>query len=146
MAKMTRPSSTRLKKPAKIALVTSQYNRDITEKLEKTCLKELKKAGAAVIATAHTPGAFELPYKCQQIIRKIKPDAVIALGCIIKGETPHYDYIAKAVALGIMEVGLRQNVPVVFGVLTCNTKAQAKARIAKGVEAAQTAIQLINTK
>lgn len=142
----------KLKKPAKIALVVSLYNREITEKLEKSCRAELLKAGAKTVTVAHAPGAFELPYLCQRMIETEKPDAVIALGCIIKGQTPHFDFIAQAVTHGIMEISLKHRLPVLFGVLTVNTAAQARDRIAggkrgdKGVEAAQAAIVILNSQ
>ena len=137
-----------LSKNHRIALVVSEFNSQITSKLERNCLKELKRAGVAPknISVTHVPGAFEIPFMCQRVIKTKKPDAVIALGCIIRGETPHFDFIASAVARGIMEIGLKHGVPVIFGVLTVKSVAQAKARLKKGREAAQTALQLLNLK
>ncbi|MFH0820600.1 MAG: 6,7-dimethyl-8-ribityllumazine synthase [Candidatus Peregrinibacteria bacterium] len=127
-------------------MVVSEYNRAITQKLEENCLRELKKAGVSPknISVTHVPGAFEIPWTCQQVIRKTKPHAVIALGCIVRGETPHFDFIASACAAGIMEVGLRLSIPIAFGVLTTNNQAQTKARLDKGAEAAHTILKLLN--
>jgi len=129
---------------AYIAIVLSEYNAKRTGGLRDSCVKELKKAGITdkQIKIISVPGAWELPFACQTAAKK-KPSVVIALGCIIKGGTPHFDFIASAVAQGIMDASLKTNVPIVFGVLTTNNLAQAKARIDKGTEAAQTAISLL---
>jgi len=137
---------------AKIGIVASNYNADITDALLHSCREELMKAGVKEenLIISRVPGAFELPFGCKRLLDAQKPDAVIALGAIIKGETPHFDFIASAVTNGILELGLASGVPVIFGVLTPNNLEQAKERIAggkrgdKGVEAAQTAIQMIN--
>lgn len=144
----------RAKKGVKIGIVKSTYNSEITDVLESSCLKELKKAGVSEknIRTMNVPGAFELPFGCKKMIRSKKVDAVIAVGAIIKGQTPHFDIIANACAYGIMEASLKNNIPIIFGVLTTNNIAQAKARIKggnrgdKGVEAALAALKLINNQ
>jgi 6,7-dimethyl-8-ribityllumazine synthase len=147
------------KKGVRIAIVRSLYNDEITGSLLNSCIDELKKAGIATnnIVVTDMPGAFELPLGCQRAIvgragaKSPKPDAVIALGFVLKGETPHFDFVAGECARGIMEVSLKNNIPVIFGVLTCDTLAQAKARIKggkagdKGVEAAQAAIQMTHS-
>jgi 6,7-dimethyl-8-ribityllumazine synthase len=137
----------------KIVLIVSRYHRQITDRLQASAIKTLTEAGIEhdniVIHTV--PGAFELPFVCKQAIEKYSPHAVIALGCIIKGETDHFNFIAQACANGIMEIGLKYDLPVIFGVLTPNNIEQARDRIAggkqgnKGAEAAQTAINLLNT-
>lgn len=142
----------RLKKQAKIALVQSEYNANITDALAKSCLETLVKAGLSAknILTYKVPGAWELPIACQKVTQSKKPDAVIGIGLILKGETPHFDFISAACAQGMMDVGLKFDLPVIFGVLTTNTLAQAKARIKggkrgdKGVEVAQAAIKMLN--
>ncbi len=135
-----------MSKNHRIALVVSQFNPEITAELEANSLSALKKAGVAskLISVTRVPGAFEIPWACQKVIHERKPHAVIALGCIIRGETPHFDFIASACADGIMEISLKHGVPVVFGVLTTNSTAQARARLGKGREAAQTALQLLS--
>jgi 6,7-dimethyl-8-ribityllumazine synthase len=102
------------------------------------------------IVVIDVPGAFELVYACKKFISLNKFDAVIALGAVIRGETPHFDFIAFASAQGIMELNLENKTPVIFGILTTNDLKQAKARVKggshsdKGVEAAITALEMIN--
>lgn len=142
----------KLKKQAKIALVQSEYNADITDALAKSCHETLAKAGLSAknILMFKVPGAWELPIACQKVATSQKPDAIIGMGLILKGETPHFDFISAACAQGMMEVGLKFDLPVIFGVLTTNTLAQAKARIKggkrgdKGVEVAHAAIKMLN--
>lgn len=138
----------------KIGIVVSEYNPEITSALLETCKNELVKRGVSdgAIDVIKVPGAFELPHSCKQLSDAKKYDAVIALGCLIKGETPHFDFIAFAVANGIMDLNIKLDIPVVFGVLTTHDIQQAKARIKdgkkgdKGVEAALTALKMINLK
>jgi len=147
-------SDVKAPKGAKIGIVVSNYNHEITDALLDSCKKELAKRGilAKNLSSIKVPGAFELPLACQQMAESKKYDAVIALGCIIKGETPHFDFIANAVAHGIMDVSLKYKLSVVFGVLTTENLKQAKDRIKggtngdKGVEAALTALKMIQIK
>jgi 6,7-dimethyl-8-ribityllumazine synthase len=147
--KNTTGKKLKVNKGANIVIVRSEYNAGITEALEKSCISELKKTGAARIRVMNVPGAWEIPFACAKAAKK-KPDAIIAIGCLIKGETPHFDFIAKEVARGIMDLSLQKGIPVIFGVLTTLTPAQAKARIKggkrgdKGVEAARAAVRMIN--
>lgn len=142
----------RAKKGVKIGIVKSTYNSEITEVLESSCIKELKKSGVSDknIKIIKVPGAFELPFSCQKMAKTKKFDAIIALGAIVKGETPHFDIIANACAYGIIEASLRTGTPIIFGVLTTNNLAQAKTRIKggkrgdKGIEAAITALTMTN--
>ncbi len=107
-------------------------------------LKEWK-VKPANITTMHVPGSFELPYGIQKLIMTTRPDVVIAIGCIIKGETKHDEYIAHAVSQGIIRLTLDYKIPIAFGVLTPNTLEQAKARSTgkfnKGREAALAALE-----
>lgn len=143
-----------IKKTAKVGIVQSEYNPKITEALLDSCIKELKKAGLAEknIVVRKVPGAWEIPIACQQLTKANKFDAIITLGLILKGQTPHFDFIASSCATGIMDVSLKADLPIIFGVLTTNTLAQAKARIKggargnKGIEAAQTAIKMLNPR
>lgn len=142
----------KVKKGTKIGIVKSEYNAEITDVLLESCLKELAKAGVTKSNTyiITVPGAFELPIACQKLIKAKKPHAVIALGAVIKGGTPHFDFVAQSAASGIMDVSLKTNIPISLGVLTTNNIAQAKARIKggkvgdKGVEAAITALKMTN--
>ena len=140
-------------KKVKITLVVSEYNREITRKLEESAHQELKKTGVREnqISVFYAPGAFELPYLCQRVIKEFKPDGIIALGCVIKGETPHFDFIASACSNGIMNVSLKTHIPISFGVLTPNNLAQARDRVKggkrgdKGVEATRTLLKLLQS-
>lgn len=132
------------KKGLKIGIVRSEYNSEIGLPLYDACLKTLVESGVTEknIKTIVVPGAFELPFACQQMTVKNKFHAIIALGVIIRGDTPHFEYIASACAQGIMDASLKTSVPIIFGVLTTENMAQAKARINKGVEVAIAAIEM----
>lgn len=140
-------------KDCRIAIVVSKWNEKITDALAEGCIMTLKQAGVKGknMTTVEVPGSFELPSAAKMIVENKKVDAVICLGCIIKGETRHDEFIAQAVAKGIMDLNLRYNIPFVFGVLTCETMEQAQSRAGrkygnKGVEAAATAIKMIALK
>jgi 6,7-dimethyl-8-ribityllumazine synthase len=133
----------------KIGIVVSAWNSDITNALLEGAKETLLEAGVqdGNIEVLYVPGSFELPWGARQIMKPGKKDAVICLGCIIQGETKHDEYIASAVASGIMQLGLMSGIPVIFGVLTTNTEEQAKDRAGgkhgnKGAEAAQAALQM----
>lgn len=133
----------------KIGIAVAQWNPDVTDKLLSGAKETLTKAGVIEenIEVIHVPGSFELPWGARQLLTIAKRDAVICLGCIIQGETKHDDYIAHAVASGIMQLGLTSGTPVIFGVVTTNTPEQAIERAGgshgnKGSEAAATALQL----
>jgi 6,7-dimethyl-8-ribityllumazine synthase len=120
--------------------------------LEKGCIAELQKHGIKKIITLVVPGAFEITFGIKNYWenagKKKKPDAFIALGCIIKGDTPHFDYVSKAVTEGVMQLNLLLPVPTIFGVLTVNNDEQAKERTGgkhghKGREAAITALKMM---
>ena len=137
----------------KIGIVVSQWNVDITSALLNGAKDTLKQAGVldANIEILYVPGSFELPWGARQLMKPGKRDAVICLGCLIQGETKHDEYIASAVASGIMQLGLMSGVPVIFGVLTTNTEEQAKDRAGgkhgnKGSEAAAAALQMATLK
>lgn len=136
-------------KPYKIGIVTSQWNSDITSRLLEGAKETLQQSGvlAENIETLSVPGSFELPWGARQLMKADKKDAIICLGCIIQGETKHDEYIASAVANGIMQLSLASGIPVIFGVVTTNNKLQAEERAGgthgnKGAEAAATALQL----
>ena len=134
----------------RFVLLCAQWNTEITAKLAEGARSVLQRYGVQKenIISAEVPGSFELPLGAQWMIEQHKPDAVICLGCVIKGETPHFEYIAHAASHGILRVGLDKNIPVVFGILTTHTLAQAKARSGgkkghKGEEAALTALKML---
>lgn len=133
-------------KNKRFAVVVADFNAKITGRLLAGCVEALKEAGAAAPAVVHVPGAFELPLACQRLAKTKKYHAVIALGCVIRGETPHDRYICQAAASGLMQAGLSTDVPVVFGVLTVLNENQAWDRAGKGREAAIAALQMAALK
>jgi 6,7-dimethyl-8-ribityllumazine synthase len=133
-----------------IGIVTAEWNHDITFALRDACIKELEAHGCKTedIIRIEVPGAFELPFGAKMLLTERKLDAVICLGCVIKGETKHDEYISQSVATGIMTLSLASGKPVIFGVLTPNDLQQAKDRAGgkygnKGIEAARTALHMI---
>jgi len=114
----------------KIAIIKARWNSDFTESLKDGAFVTLLQNGVSEsdIIIREVPGAFELPFEASKIISTEKPDAVVCLGVLIKGETMHFEYIAEAVAHGIMRLNLTTGTPVIFGVLACLNEAQAKSR------------------
>ncbi len=115
----------------KIGVVYTRWNAEVVHPLLDGCLRAFEECGLKKknITLLEVAGAYELPYAAKTLIaRKGGYDAVVALGCLIKGETMHFEYIAEAVSYGLMELGLKTNTPVVFGVLACMNEEQAKAR------------------
>ncbi|MBL7861595.1 MAG: 6,7-dimethyl-8-ribityllumazine synthase [Cyclobacteriaceae bacterium] len=134
----------------KFAIVVAEWNEEITEPLFQGALDGLLKLGAKKknIIRKTVPGSFELPLAAQWMAEKKNVDAVICLGCVIQGETAHFDYICQAVAYGTMKVSLKTNKPVAFGVLTTLNKQQALERAGgkygnKGEEAALTVVKML---
>lgn len=114
----------------KIGIAVARWNDKITFSLLKKCREALIESGVKEknISVLEVPGSFELPYAADHLITTKKPDAVICLGCLVKGQTMHFEYISEAVSQGIMHLNLERKVPVIFGVLTCLTEKQAVAR------------------
>ena len=132
----------------KVAVIRAEWNPEITEAMEVACVDTLQKHGVNNIVCLSVAGSFELPFVAKRAIRLYNVDAVICIGCIIQGETRHFDFIAQAVANGIMQVGLNSEIPVIFGVLTTNTMQQAIDRAGgkhgnKGIEAAVACLKLL---
>ncbi|MFN4218499.1 MAG: 6,7-dimethyl-8-ribityllumazine synthase [Candidatus Bipolaricaulia bacterium] len=130
----------------KIAVAVSQFNREITQEMLKAAQEELQRAGVSEIEIFWVPGAFELPATVKRLAQSGRYDGILPLGCVIKGETAHFEHIARAVTDGLMRVTLECDTPIVFGVLTPYTEEQAWARIYKGAEAAKSLIELINLR
>lgn len=149
-----KPQKFTIPKNAKVALVVSSYHNDITYPLRDSATSTLRQNGIAAknIRIFEAPGAFELAYVAQQVAQKKLADVIITFGCIIKGETPHFDFVALGTTNGIMEVSLKHGIPVVFGVLTTLNLKQAKNRIKggksgdKGAECALAALHLLSQK
>lgn len=140
-------------KSYKFGIVVSQWNDDITGALLEGAKTTLGSAGVIPdnIEVLFVPGSFELPWGARQLMKADKKDAIICLGCIVQGETKHDEYIANAVASGIMQLSLMSGIPVIFGVLTTNSYEQARERAGgslgnKGSEAAIAALQLAVVK
>ncbi len=114
----------------RIGIVQARWNTTITDKLLAGCLQSLASAGVSKknIFVIDVPGAWELSLGSKQLITDKKVDAVIALACLLKGETLHFDYVSEATAYGLMRVMLDTNTPVIFGVLPCKDEKQAIAR------------------
>ena len=134
----------------KFAIIVAEWNSEITEALFEGAYQTLLDNGAKAdnIVRANVPGSYELSFGSQIFAQKPEIDAVIALGCVIQGETKHNDYINHAVAGGLTDVALKYNKPVIFGVLTPNNQQQALDRAGgihgnKGDEAAITAIKML---
>jgi 6,7-dimethyl-8-ribityllumazine synthase len=126
----------------KFAVVVARFNSSITEKLLAGARRALEQAGAESVEVFHVPGAFELPLAAKMLAHTHAFDAVVALGAVIRGETPHFEYVSAEAARGLQNVALETGLPVAFGVLTTDTMAQAEARVNKGFDAAMTAIEM----
>lgn len=125
----------------KFAIVVSEFNQMITGPMLESCLKGFSDQGFEV-EVFKVPGAAEIPLATQRVIEKREPDAVVALGCIIEGETDHYKAVCEMTANGIMEVSLKFDTPVIFEVLMVDTYQKAEARIDKGYEASKVAVYM----
>lgn len=137
-------------KGMKFAVVVSVWNNSVTEALAKGAVEALCEYGANEedIIVKTVPGAFELTLGAQIVAENTSVDAIICLGCVIRGETPHFDYICQSATQGITQLNIAYNMPVVFGLLTTETMEQAEERSGgrygnKGVEAAATAIRMV---
>jgi 6,7-dimethyl-8-ribityllumazine synthase len=135
----------------KVGIVVSEWNHEITDKLLSGALEVLKQAGLAEesLITRRVPGSFELPFGAQVLIEQHKVDGVICLGSVIRGETSHFDYVCQASSQGILEVSLKHNRPVIFGVLTDDNIDQSRARSGgelgnKGTESAVSMLKMIS--
>lgn len=134
----------------KFAIVVSRYHLDITQSLLDGALQTLREHDVSDenIRILWVPGAWEIPFAVQRVLLNQQLDAVICLGCVIRGETTHDQHINTTVSNGLGRIGLDNGVPISFGLLTCNSKEQAVARAGgdvgnKGVESAQAAIELL---
>ena len=144
-----------LSKDAFIVLVKTEWNVAIVDELERGCINKLKESGIKKIITVTVPGAVEIPFVIKNYWehskgkKKKRPNAFIALGCVIRGGTPHFEYVCQAVTDGVVQLNLLLPVPTIFGVLTVDNEEQARERIGgihghKGEEAAVTAIKMIS--
>jgi len=130
---------------ARIAIVAARFNQEIVDELLRRCRSRLKELGVrdTAVEIFQVPGAFELPFAAKLAAKSGKFSAVICLGAVVRGETPHFDFVAGEAARGIQQVGLQTGVPVIFGVLTTNNEKQALARLDAGTRAADAAVEMI---
>lgn len=127
-----------------VAVVVSRFNAEVTNRLLGRTLDALEEGGVSrdAIVVMPVPGAFELPLAAMALAKTRRYACIVALGCVIRGETPHFDYVASEAASGLQLAAIETGVPVAFGVLTCETREQADARIDRGAEAARTALEM----
>ncbi|HEY4154510.1 MAG TPA: 6,7-dimethyl-8-ribityllumazine synthase [Puia sp.] len=140
---------------ASVVLVRTEWNAQVVDELYSGCKKKLFAEKANLVGDILVPGAFEIPFAIKKYWEETKhsktgrPEAFIALGCIIRGDTPHFEYVCRAVTDGIVRLNLALPVPVIFGVLTVDNLEQARERTGglhghKGEEAAETALKMIS--
>jgi len=135
----------------RVAVLVSRFNESITQRLEDGAVGALLRAGVADadLDVIRVPGAWELPTAARAALATERYEAIVAVGAVIRGETPHFEYVAAAAAEGLARVGAEYEVPVGFGVLTCDTLAQAEARAGgahgnKGADAALAALEMVD--
>ena len=126
----------------KILIVLADYYKDISDGLLKSALKKIPRSNR--IKIIRVPGVFEIPVTISKNLKKF--DAFLALGCVIKGQTPHFDLISQASTNAIMDISVSQKKPVGNGIITCLNMKQAKARKNKGAEAAKAVISILSQK
>ena len=126
----------------KILIVLANYYKDISDGLLKSALKNIPKSSEVKII--RVPGVFEIPVTISKNLKKF--DAFLALGCVIKGQTPHFDFISQASTNAIMDISVSQKKPVGNGIITCLNMKQANARKSKGAEAANAVISILSQK
>jgi 6,7-dimethyl-8-ribityllumazine synthase len=130
----------------RIAIVASRFNPEITQRLVAGAQEAIQ--NEAAVSVIHVAGAFEIPLVAKQAALSGRFDAIVAIGCVIRGETAHFEYISQVVSHGIAQVGLETGIPVTFGVLTTDTDEQAMARSIpgpenKGFHAARAAVEMV---
>jgi 6,7-dimethyl-8-ribityllumazine synthase len=127
-----------------VGVVVAKFNGDVTSRLLQTALDELERAGVAreAVTIVPVPGAFELPLAAMALAKTRKYACIVALGCVIRGETPHFEYVAGEAASGLQLAGIETGVPVSFGVLTTETLEQAEARIDRAADAVRSALEM----
>lgn len=134
----------------RVGIVVARFNQAVTSQLLTGAMEALAERGVAedAIDVVMVPGAFELPLAAQRLAMSGRYDALIALGAVVRGETPHFDFVAAEASAGLMRIGLTRDLPVAFGLLTTDTMEQALARAGgvhgnKGYDAALTALEMV---
>jgi len=132
----------------KVGILCARWNPTVTEALLRSALDALEahEARADDVVVVRVPGAFELPAAAAAVLESESPDALIVLGAIVRGETSHHEVLGHAVATALATLSAQSGVPVGFGLLTCDTMEQARARVSKGAEAAEAAVEMANVR
>jgi len=127
-----------------VGIVVGRFNGELTGELLAGALDELERAGVGreAVTVVPVPGAFELPLAAMALAKTRRYSCIVALGAVVRGETPHFDYVASEAASGLQLAGLDTGVPVAFGVLTVDNEQQARERLGKGAEAVRTALEM----
>lgn len=127
-----------------VGVVVARFNGELTSELLARALDELERAGVGreAVTVIPVPGAFELPLAAMALAKTRRYSCIVALGAVVRGETPHFEYVASEAASGLQLAGLETGVPVAFGVLTTENEEQARARLDKGAEAVRTALEM----
>jgi 6,7-dimethyl-8-ribityllumazine synthase len=127
-----------------VGVVVARFNGGVTAQLLARALDELERTGVGreAVTVVPVPGAFELPLAAMALAKTRRYSCIVALGAVIRGETPHFDYVASEAASGLQLAGLETGVPVAFGVLTCDDEEQARQRLDRGAEAVRTALEM----
>ena len=131
-----------------IAIVISEFNKSVTDQLLDGATRAFHDENGGELTVISVPGAFEIPATAKKIAKKIKPDAIVTLGAIIRGETKHFDFISKECTRAIQDLTLEFDIPIIFGVLTTENAGQAFDRSGKkdkGYEVMKSAFQMIET-
>jgi len=137
------PAARTSNRKRRVAIIVSRFHDTITNRLLDSAREALRRGGIpdSDVEVIWVPGAFELPVVAEAAAASENFDAIVALGCVIRGETPHFEYVASEAARGLGNVALAHRIAVGFGVLTTETMAQAEARVSKGAEAVQAALE-----
>ncbi|HXE82651.1 MAG TPA: 6,7-dimethyl-8-ribityllumazine synthase [Gemmatimonadales bacterium] len=137
------PAARTSNRKRRVAIIVSRFHDTITNRLLDSAREALRRGGIpdSDVEVIWVPGAFELPVVAEAAATSDNFDAIVALGCVIRGETPHFEYVASEAARGLGNVALAHRIAVGFGVLTTETMAQAEARVSKGAEAVQAALE-----
>jgi 6,7-dimethyl-8-ribityllumazine synthase len=132
----------------KLGILCARWNPTVTDALLRSALETLEAHGARAqdVSLVRVPGAFELPAAARALLESGELDAIIALGAIVRGETSHHEVLGHAVASALALLSAQSGVPVGFGLLTCDTMEQARARVSKGTEASEAAIEMANLR
>lgn len=129
----------------KVAIVYSQFNKEIVEPLLANTVEELKRLNAAEIKTFKVPGAMEIPVAAKKIIEKNKFDVIIALGAVIKGDTTHFEHVSTESIHALSKLAIDSGTPIISGILTALNKNQAEERTGRGTEFARSALHIVHT-